>query len=163
MYLSLTRNLQRRAAQTCGEATVPLRRAWSAKSTDHLYTTNLTNIENDIVKDGYVSQGDAGFVYPSQAPNSVPLYRLYSKTATDHYYTTSTQDVADAVSSGYTYQDIEGYVYTTAQCGTVPLYQSYNPTAPDHFYTTDVSERDSAINTGGYLDEGIVMYIFPPQ
>ena len=120
-------------------------------------------MEDDIATGKWVSQGDAGYVFASQVPNSVPFYRLYSSTETDHYYTTDETDRDNFVAAGYTFQRIDGYVYPTALCGSVPLYKVYNAAAPDHLYTTNITERDVAIDTQNYVDEGVAAYIFPPQ
>lgn len=127
-----------------------------------MYTTSVANLDSDIVNGGYVSQGDAGYIFTEQAPNSVPLYRLYSTTLTDHYYTVNETDKDYMITKGYTYEWVEGYAYNTSLCGAVPFYMAYNPKAPDHFYTVNLTERDAAITTGGYVDQGISMYIFPP-
>ena len=101
-----------RAAETCGYATVPLLRAYSAHATDHFYTTNTGEMETAVASLGYTSEGDAAQVLPSQAPNTVPLYRMYSPGATDHFYTTNAAERNKAISSlGYVNEGITAYVY----------------------------------------------------
>lgn len=154
--------VQRRTQQTCGFTTVPLLRGYSAKATDHFYTTTPSQMENAILNHSYKSEGDAAFVLPSQAPDTVPLYRLYSATAKDHFYTTSNNERTNAIQNhGFKDEGITAYVYPSNLCGTVPLYRMYNPTATDHFYTTDVTQKDRAITVQGYVDEGIAAYVNP--
>ena len=55
-------------------------------------------MENAIVKSGYVSEGDAALVFPTQAPDTVPLFRLYNRDIHDHFYTTSASERDNAIS-----------------------------------------------------------------
>ena len=53
-----------------------------------------------------------------------------------------------------------GFIAPTPLCGATPLYRLYKPEASNHFYTTSDAERNNAINSLGYLDEGILGYIW---
>ena len=78
---------------TCGYPTVALLRAWSQAQTDHIYTTNATEMDT-FLANGYTSQGIAAYILPSDtlAPTAVPLFRLYNSQSTDHYYTANATD-----------------------------------------------------------------------
>lgn len=156
----LTSLTQARAAQTCGSPTVALLRGYSNSAKDHFYTTDAVEMETALVKSGYASEGDAGFVFPTQAPDTIPLYRLYNRDIHDHFYTTSASERDTAISRfQYSYEGITAYVYASALCGSVPLYRVQNPTVQDHFYTTDAAEKNTAIGRLGYVDEGIAAYV----
>ena len=157
---SHTRLLQRAVDQACGFATVPLLRAFNPTAVDHFYTTNISEMEIAVGSGSYVSQGDAGYVLPSQAPNSVPLYRMYHPVWIDHMYTVDEAEKEYATTTaGYVDQGITAYVFPSGVCETVEFYRVYNPVAVDHFYTTNATEKEVALTTQDYVDEGNAGYI----
>ncbi|KAG6830308.1 hypothetical protein H0H87_008559 [Tephrocybe sp. NHM501043] len=146
-------------ARTCGDptTTVPLFRAYSAANTDHLYTTNATEIQSVVKAGTYTDEGTVGRIFATQELGTVPFYRFYSIPLTDHFYTT---DESEGLDAGYAFEGIVGYVYPGTVCGGTPFYRLLLP-APktDHFYTTQGWEVTYA-ETGGYIFEGVAAYIF---
>ena len=53
-----------------------------------------------------------------------------------------------------------GFIAPMELCGSVPIYRLYSPGSDDHFYTTGAAERDNAISSYGYLDEGVLGYVW---
>ena len=117
---------------------------------------------NAFLAKGYVSQGIAAYILPSdtQAPTAVPLFRLYSAKSGDHYYTANTTNRDAVLSRGnYVSDGIAGYVYADQQCGTVPLYRLYHHTIGDNFFTTDQAEVYDFVDQMGYVDLGVTAYV----
>ncbi len=140
--------------------TAPLYRLWNPGITDHFYTTSETARSISINNNGYVDEGNEGYVYTSQVSGTTPLYRLWNPGITDHFYTTSESTKDDSVNNnGYTYEGIEGYIYTSQVSGTIHLYNLWNPGITDHFYTTSDSEKDTSVNNNGYYYGGIEGYV----
>jgi CspA family cold shock protein len=54
------------ASTTTGTTTAPLLRAFSPGSGDHFYTTSVAERDNAVAKVGYVDEGVACQVFPSQ-------------------------------------------------------------------------------------------------
>ena len=112
-----------RRTDDCGYETVPLLRAYNAKITDHFYTTNRTDMEHAITNSGYVSQGDAGYVFNSaDAPNSIPFYRAWNSRHVDHFYTTNETEREHAITvDNYADEGIVGYINPQSEyctCGS---------------------------------------------
>ena len=90
---------------------VPLYRYFRINPLDHFYTTKANGIG------GYVSEGKAGYCFPSQQPGTIPLYRYYSDRPffKDHFYTTSPQEIGTTTvgatgKDGYRSEGITCYV-----------------------------------------------------
>lgn len=103
----------------------------------------------------------------SSIATTVPLLRSYTPIGTDHFYTTNTTEMSQAISSpsGYIFEGNAALVLSSPSLGdpaAVPFFRTYNPSQIDHFYTTDAGERDRAVSLSGYVDEGIVAYVYPP-
>jgi hypothetical protein len=56
---------------------VPFYRSYSSTNVDHFYTTDVTNLSNDILNAAYVLQSVAAFVFVTQEESTVQFYRLY--------------------------------------------------------------------------------------
>ncbi|TFK80683.1 hypothetical protein K466DRAFT_569499 [Polyporus arcularius HHB13444] len=163
--------LETRAAEICGFPTVPLYQAVSDSISDRIFTTDATEVEHALESGVYVRQAVLAYVYSNttgpNVPGAVPFYRLGSAAKTDHFVTTSWDEVESAVATnGYEYQGIVGYVYTEPSAesgcpGTVGFYRTVNPQLEDHYYTTDAATATSVAKSG-YLNQGIVAYVFPP-
>ncbi|KAJ6496852.1 hypothetical protein DFH09DRAFT_1336995 [Mycena vulgaris] len=74
-------------------STVPLFRL--VQGTDMFFTISTTE-RALVLQTGYIDEGTAGFIYPSQICGSTPFYRIYTSLANEHYYTISSAD-RDAV------------------------------------------------------------------
>lgn len=88
------------------------------KNQYYFYSTNPCEIIPG--KDGYVFDGDCGYIFTTQIPGTVPLYRTINGTvAKGHNLRTD-----NASNNGV----IIGYLYNYQRKGTTALY--YNPLAP---------------------------------
>lgn len=92
--------------------TLPLYRYWNGR--DHFYTTNHNEIgtvtHGHRGHHGYISEGTAGFCYPSSAQGRcgvLPLYRSWN--GYDHFYTTDFNEALRA-SNSYKMEGIACYV-----------------------------------------------------
>ena len=142
---------------TCGYPTVPLLRAWSQAQSDHIYTTNVTEMDA-FLANGYT----AAYILPSdtQAPTAVPLFRLYNSHSTDHYYTANATDRDRVVSrNGYVSEGVAGYVYADGECGTVPLYRLFGQGG--NFFTADEAEVHDYVEKFGFENLGVTAYVNP--
>lgn len=77
---------------------VPIYRYY--KGGDHFYTTNAKEIGTTTPRKrgnhGYVSEGIAGYCYPTQKKGTVPFYRYWHPHKSDHYYTTNINVIGTA-------------------------------------------------------------------
>nr|VWO99998.1 Uncharacterized protein [Ganoderma boninense] len=156
--------LQPATVPSCGYPTVPLLRAWSETATDHVYTTNATEMDTKFLANGYTAQGIAAYILPAdtQAPTAVPLFRLYSAKNRDHYLTANATDRDVTLNRGnYVSDGIAGYVYADGECGTVPLWRLNNHVVLDNFFTTDQAEVYDFVDQVGYNDLGAIAYVNP--
>ena len=147
----------------CGYPTVPLLRAWSSSGTDHVYTTNTTEMDA-FLANNYTAQGIAAYILPAdtQAPTAVPLFRLYSSKNSDHYLTANVTDRDATLNRGnYVSDGIAGYVYPDQECGTVPLFRLNNHVVLDNFFTTDQAEVYDFVDQRGYHELGAIAYVNP--
>lgn len=125
---------------------------------DHFYTIDPFEMDRFVPGLGYESQGDAGWIFPTQTGVTIPLYRMHSQT--DHFYTTDEAEMKLATAHGtYVLQGIAGYVYSTQICGSIPLYRLYKPV--DHFYTISWAEDQNMSYIEDYVEEGIQCYVLP--
>ncbi|KAJ3987920.1 hypothetical protein F5890DRAFT_1583782 [Lentinula detonsa] len=153
-------------SSSCADDTnaVPLLRAFNSSRTDHLYTTNSTEMNDvDISLDAYSFEGDAAFVWSTQEASTVPLYRLFNQNVNDHFYTIDANESNEALSLGYAFDTdshIAGYVYPYSVCGAAPIYRLYSTSKTDHFYTMSQTESASA---AGYVVEGIAGFALLPS
>ena len=94
-----------------------------AAAHDHLYTTSDT--ERDALKKaGWHDEGEAGYVFPTQAQGTQPLHRLYNKDVGVHFYTTSDTERDNAINHlGFASEGEACYVYTEDPSGVTPLYR----------------------------------------
>ncbi|KAJ6575660.1 hypothetical protein DFH09DRAFT_1150806 [Mycena vulgaris] len=68
-----------RSSETCGDPNlaVPFYRTYLSTVVDHFYTTDVTNVNADILNGAYGLQSVAGFVFFTQEDSTVQFYRLY--------------------------------------------------------------------------------------
>lgn len=124
------------------------------------------------------SDGDAGYILPTQTSGSVPLY--YATKDGDNLYTTDYNQAKTfnglvcvlVISNSCPAPVTAGFVQGRSGPGLQPLYGVYNPTTKYHFYTTSAAEYEAvkaAIGNGGLLkggllggqtDLGIVAYVY---
>ena len=114
---------------------VRLLRYWNLDAGDHLYSTDTAELGADG-KDGYVSEGDAGWVLNAPASGAVPLHRYWNAVGKDHFYTTNIDEIGPNGRYGWTYERIEGYCFPHELPGTTSLHRYWNGGLFDHFYTT---------------------------
>lgn len=122
----------------------------------YFYTTDPCEIIPG--KDGYVLDGDSGYLYLTQVDGTVPLYRsLNGPSIKDHKLSiaqTSTSDV------------IIGYLYSTQQPGTTALYSSiasyeYFPSNKHYLYTTIFNKDEVIMSPMGYVPNKIIQNYNP--
>ncbi|KAJ7277314.1 hypothetical protein C8J57DRAFT_956263, partial [Mycena rebaudengoi] len=113
---------------TCSDPTlaVPFYRSYKSTDVDHFYTTNVTNLNTDILHASDVLESVIAFVFVTQEESTVRFYRLFSSAATDHFYTISTTERDDAVKDGYVLQSEKIYIYLTQSCGSIPLFRLFS-------------------------------------
>ncbi|KAJ3932312.1 MAG: hypothetical protein NXY57DRAFT_1003491 [Lentinula lateritia] len=145
---------------------VPFLRAYSSSLSDHFYTTDVSEMNNNALAGGvYALEGDSAFLWSTPQPGTIPLFRLYNENSTDHFYTMSSDELPEMMDNGWAYDTAPnhtaGYVYPYSICGAAPIYRLFNPTIVDHFYTMDVAESQNAVKTG-YQDQGIAGFAILP-
>ena len=90
---------------------------------DHFYTTNAAEIgtttPGSTGQYGYVSEGIAGYCFPSAAAGTVPLYRYWKGSVSDHFYTTNAAEIGTTKSGQ---AGNYGYVSEGVACYVIPYY-----------------------------------------
>ena len=127
------------------------------RGVDHFYTTNADEAQRAAKWMYASSEGQAGWVHPTQVEGTVPLYRFNNPTAMDHFYTQRSD--CEGAWESYDEEGIACYVYATQYPNTVPLnrYRSTNPgQGVNHFYTIN----DEKVESMGYVHEGVAGYIY---
>ncbi|KAJ7824085.1 hypothetical protein B0H14DRAFT_2824837 [Mycena olivaceomarginata] len=149
------------ATATCPSCPVivPLFRSFDSAKNDHLYTST----PNELITSspGYITEGVAAGIFPTQVGQSTPFFRLYNDGFGHHAYTINTTEVQAFLAAGYVLETTPGYVYATGLCGSVPLYRMFLASRNDYFYSTSAGERNTAISEG-YADQGIAAYVQVP-
>jgi hypothetical protein len=119
----------------------------------HFYTVSVSEGNSS----GYNYEGAPGYVYTTQAPNTVPLYRYVDPSQKSaHFYTASYAELGGGTSE-WKYEGIACYIYPTQMTGTLPLYRYVSLHNADHFYTANYSELGGGNST--YRYEGVAGYI----
>lgn len=94
------------------EATTALFQLRHTPTGRHFYTTSAMERDAAVQQLHYISEGVAGYCYPSdgpQPPGSQPLWRLI-KPGVHHFYTTSATERDQYVENGYRIEGIACYV-----------------------------------------------------
>ena len=136
--------------------TVNVYRLYNRKTSEHLYTTSLTEYDTlAFSSNGTWRREGVAWVAPKKS--STPVYRLYNKGLGDHHYTTSKGERDALTRKGWRY---EGIAFYSDDAKRVPLYRVYNGRlkAGQHHYTTSKGERDSLVKKSGWRNEGIGWY-----
>lgn len=130
------------------------------KGVDHMYLTNKTNADFMVKFHGWKYEGITGYVYASQAANTVPFYWSHSKPGGDHFYTQELH--SEGAWDLYEDLGVACYLFPKQEDGTVPL-QRYRLEKEglnhDHLYTT-VDEGSEQL---GYVYEKVAGHIFKEQ
>ncbi len=105
----------------------PVYRLFSAKTFDHLFTTNAAERDSFIKNSGYVAEATGFYAYTTQKTGSSPVYRLVNKKG-DHLYTTDPAEQKNAVSSGYAAEGIAFYAYINPAPVSTPTNPAPTPT-----------------------------------
>ena len=117
----------------------------------HFYSADLNRVSDSpygLEVEGYF------YLYNEAGPGMRPLFLCHKG---NDRYLLSTETACEI---GVAPEQTLGFIAPTAVCGAVPLYRLYKPEASNHFYTTRAAERDNAVASLGYLDEGIVGYVW---
>jgi hypothetical protein len=127
-----------------------IHRSWHPVTGEHFYTADLGEA------------GCCGFqvefanffqLYDAQQPSTTLFYRCI-KANGFHFYT------ADPGCEGQIMEGPIGWIGTSEIAGAVALYRSYREANGDHFYTNSQAEHQSAITVSGYIDEGVVGWVW---
>jgi hypothetical protein len=127
-----------------------IHRSWHPVTGEHFYTADLGEA------------GCCGFqvefanffqLYDAQQPSTTLFYRCI-KANGFHFYT------ADPGCEGQIMEGPIGWIGTSETAGAVALYRSYREANGDHFYTNSQAEHQSAITVSGYIDEGVVGWVW---
>ena len=117
----------------------------------HIFSDNIATVESDPYS---VESRNYFYLYAQAVADTRPVF-LCRKSDTKRFLTTRT----DCDMNGARERQI-GFIATQAVCGAAPLYKLYKESANNHFYTVSAPERDNAVNNLGYLDQGILGYIW---
>lgn len=128
---------------------VPLYRYNNVSNGDHMY---ITDPNRNL--DGWIFEGNEGYVYVSEKAGTIPLYEFYNQKTLQHFYTTDKNSGNN--NSGFEIQGIAAYVYAEQNGKTIPLYRYFNPTTGGYFYTTNFDEVG---NGNGLNYEKIECYV----
>ena len=136
--------------------TVNVYRLYNRKTSEHLYTTSLTEY-NELPYTSFGTWRREGVAWVAPKKSSTPVYRLYNKKLGDHHYTTSKKERDSLTRKGWKY---EGVAFYSDDSKRVPLYRVYNGRlkAGQHHYTTSKGERDSLVKKSGWRNEGVGFY-----
>lgn len=126
----------------------------------HFYTANATEWQTALLKDGFINEGVACYVYLQTDGGLAPLFRLLHQATGAHFYTMNAAERDNATSNlGYSYEGIACYIYPQQVPGTVPLYRAFQGSSDDHFYTTTLAEQQNAVANLGYSNEGVTGWV----
>ena len=91
---------------------------------NHFYTQDSSEIGTAKTgvkgKHGYISEGIAGYCFPSKYPGTVPLYRYYGNE--DHFYTTDAKEIGTVVPGA---KGRHGYKSEGIVCYVIPAQGSF--------------------------------------
>ncbi len=99
--------------------------------------------------------------------SAVKLYILSSPDLSDIIMTTDISERDRLLYNGWTNKsefrgvlyDLNPYISNKKVRGTVALYRFNHTPTGRHFYTADIDERTAVLNSGDYVEEGIVGYV----
>jgi hypothetical protein len=131
---------------------VPLFRYFNGQF--HFYTANFNELGNGA--GGYVLEGTAGFVSPTQIAGTIPLFRYVFTPNGMHFYTTNFGELGSG-GNGWVFQGVAGFMPTSGP-GTTSFFRYVNVFNGDHFYTANFGELGNG--AGGYRLEGVQSLIF---
>lgn len=124
-------------------------------------TIDPIEIGNLFAIQHWSGRGDATllFVFPRPAGGTVPLYRYRHATSGDHFFTTSLDEGNQAIARfGYISEGVCCHIAATHLPGTTPLYRIRK--GAQHQYLNSRGQRDWALTREGFVDEGIVGYVW---
>lgn len=121
----------------------------------YFYTTDACEITPD--KDGYVFDGDAGYLYSKQITGTVPLYRILNGTTVKDHRLNKIQTSSSDV--------ILGYLYLKQQPGTTALYSygiyeargNETPSYMYHYMCTITNSDAILKNKIGYVPNKLII------
>lgn len=131
----------------------------------HYYPAN-ENWRANAKKYGYVDDGTAFNVSPTQQAGMIPIYTLFNGRMSDFWL------VPDGMSrywgivhGGYREDGLAFYAYPTNAAGSptacsqgTPVYQLWHGGNTDHYYTTVGGNRYWSLIFGGYVDDRSSVY-----
>jgi hypothetical protein len=131
--------------------------AYNGTRFDH-DTLALAN-RGDADSAGYSWLYSEGWVYTSQAPQTVPLQHYWNGARQDNLLVSTTDGINSAIQAGYTFIRTEGYVYPTQQPGTVPLNLYWSGTRHDNLTSANATAQSAAV-AAGYTFIRVEGYVF---
>ena len=151
---------------------VPLYCYYHAGVSDHLYTSNSTEIGTVVPgnagKNGFLCEGIECLVYAKQVEGSVPLHRYWNMSAENHLYTVNVNEIGTTTighigKNGYKYEGVAGYCFKTHRLRlhyeVVPLYRYWNRKTDDHFYTIHLIKKVEEEQGNVFTQEGVECYV----
>ena len=103
--------------------TVPLYRYYNRANQDHFYTTNpheIGTVVPGVTRNGYTSEGIAGYCYPHLREGTVLLYRYWWAGVCDHLYTTNASEIGTTVPGALGPAGHRVYKYEFVACYVTP-------------------------------------------
>jgi len=130
---------------------VGIHRWWHPVTGEHLYTTDV----NEGLCCGFILEfADFFALYAAQQAQTVAFYRC-NNPGGFHHYTTDPGCEGLPVNEG-----AMGYIGTAQLPGSTALYRSLSPANGDHFFTNSLDEHNYAVGTLGFIDEGVVGWVW---
>jgi hypothetical protein len=127
-----------------------------SKDLDYVFTLNDHVEAAALVKNGYIKEGIAFRLFPTETPGTASFYRWYNPALKDHYYHYDRSGGGKKL-DGYFFECSIGNIATSRMKGTRELYRWVNPSTGRHYYSTD-SRAASGVRKG-YRFDGIAGYV----
>jgi hypothetical protein len=132
--------------------TLPLLRYVHRLAGYHFYSPWAGEVYSGSFTD-YYFEGDDGFVFHYQAPNTYPVYR-YVNNSGNHFW--SIWGELDGA-SGWTAEGVAFYAYASQVGNSIPVHRYVNTRNADHMWSTQ-RELDGVAN---WSYEGVAHYVIP--
>ncbi len=145
---------------------LPVYRLYNPTTYQHTWTTDnalVTSLSNN----GWNYEGIAfTAIDPINPTNQIPppppgqnyVYKFYIPQTNTYFYTSDIIERDSMINSGYDYVGIAFNSVTPGSANTVPIYRLYSSALNEHFWTASSAEETALVASGGWTNEGVVMY-----
>ena len=124
----------------------------------HFLTTDVSEA-SQAVRDGWIFEGVACYVFTSSQPNAAQLQRLVHPDG-DHFYTIDPEEALNAIAQfGYKEEGVACFAFPAQQPNTTAFFRRLNPSTGEHFYTASADEATAVLNEG-FTDEGTACFVY---